>query len=261
VSDIWYYAGQDGPVGPITIGDLKDALATFSDPKRVLVWRDGFSQWMRAEDVSELGARLATPPPLPPPTPSKTVSNKPVRSIDMLKSSAEQSLGPPGQPRHGLSAWDDITLPSIVAAVLLIGIGDLSLQICFYVSIIVAVAACVLLMRPMPKLFLTRRAVAFVLILAGISTFVSTVLLQRENQGLRDACSERDRSVPATATRSIDGCTLIIQDQGAKAQDRLYAYRSRGFTYYAQDNYDRAIADYSEVIGRGGVRPITTIAD
>jgi hypothetical protein len=62
VPEIWHYAGQGGPVGPVSVRDLKDALATFSNPKDVLVWRDGFSRWARAGDVPELkGPKTARP--------------------------------------------------------------------------------------------------------------------------------------------------------------------------------------------------------
>jgi tetratricopeptide (TPR) repeat protein len=66
MSEIWYYAGQDGSEGPVTVRELKDALARFTKPRDVLVWRDGFSQWTRAKDVPELKTpEVPAPPPLP----------------------------------------------------------------------------------------------------------------------------------------------------------------------------------------------------
>jgi hypothetical protein len=65
VSDIWYFADQQGQVGPLGLQELKDALATVSDARDVLVWRDGFSDWKKAGDVPELRAQTVRPPPLP----------------------------------------------------------------------------------------------------------------------------------------------------------------------------------------------------
>jgi hypothetical protein len=234
MSDIWYYADQNGPVGPITIRDLKDALATFSDPKSVFVWRDGFASWTRAGDVSELKAPVAAaavPPPLPPAPPSKAIPNTQV---------------PPREVLMALPA-------SFVAAVVLTGIGSLSLLMCLYFSIVIALAAGVFLIRPLPRVLLSRLAGLFLLAVAGLSVAASTALLQREKQELVDACSgEGDRSVPDIGDRSIAGCTLIIQDQDTSPEDRIVAHRWRGIAYDARRNYDRAIADYSEAIRLDG---------
>ena len=36
-----------------------------SDPRNLLVWKAGFKDWKRAEDVQELAALIYRPPPLP----------------------------------------------------------------------------------------------------------------------------------------------------------------------------------------------------
>jgi hypothetical protein len=63
VSDGWYYVGSQGQVGPLGLDELKRILAGFQNRKDVLVWREGFSGWTRAEDVHELdvGAHSSQP--------------------------------------------------------------------------------------------------------------------------------------------------------------------------------------------------------
>lgn len=46
----------------------------------------------------------------------------------------------------------------------------------------------------------------------------------------------------------IAGCTKIVEDQSIAAGDRAIAYFDRGVDYYAKDDLDRAIADWSEAI-------------
>jgi hypothetical protein len=69
MSDAWYYANKNGQVGPLTLRELKETLATFPSTKvdDVLVWRDGFPEWKPAKDVAELRK-----PPVPPPLPGQT---------------------------------------------------------------------------------------------------------------------------------------------------------------------------------------------
>jgi GYF domain 2/Sel1 repeat len=62
VSDIWYYADADGQVGPLTLQELRQELAAFSNANDVLVWCDHFTDWKPASDVPEL---RALPPTLP----------------------------------------------------------------------------------------------------------------------------------------------------------------------------------------------------
>jgi|SRR5262245_28441241 len=64
MSDAWYY---DDRFGPIDFERLKKELAAYPNPKDVLVWRERFSNWVRAEDIPELSELFASvPPPLPP---------------------------------------------------------------------------------------------------------------------------------------------------------------------------------------------------
>jgi len=57
----WYYADSEEQRGPVSLQELKVALAALPDARHVLVWRESFSDWIRAGEVPELKA----PPPLP----------------------------------------------------------------------------------------------------------------------------------------------------------------------------------------------------
>ena len=61
VSDKWYYAHDDQQVGPLTLQELKKALAAFSNAEDVLIWCRGFADWKQVKDVPELNS----PPPPP----------------------------------------------------------------------------------------------------------------------------------------------------------------------------------------------------
>lgn len=65
MSDSWYYVDHTGQIGPVALEQLKETLPRLSEPENVLVWRAGFSDWMKACDVPELAAdtsRTAQPP-------------------------------------------------------------------------------------------------------------------------------------------------------------------------------------------------------
>jgi hypothetical protein len=57
----WYYADREEQRGPVSLQELKVTLAALPDAKQVLVWRESFSDWIRAGEVPELKA----PPLLP----------------------------------------------------------------------------------------------------------------------------------------------------------------------------------------------------
>jgi hypothetical protein len=62
----WYYAEGDKPVGPISLADLISILSRVSKAESVLVWRDGLPTWIEAKNLPELAPHLITPPPLTP---------------------------------------------------------------------------------------------------------------------------------------------------------------------------------------------------
>jgi hypothetical protein len=65
LSDRWYYADYNGQNGPVTLQELKATLSRAAEPENVLVWHDGFPDWMKAGAVAELKAQISKPPRLP----------------------------------------------------------------------------------------------------------------------------------------------------------------------------------------------------
>jgi hypothetical protein len=56
MSDVWYYAEVDKPVGPISILELKRVLHLHKDWKERLVRHSSFNDWRKAGAVSDLTA-------------------------------------------------------------------------------------------------------------------------------------------------------------------------------------------------------------
>jgi hypothetical protein len=70
MTDFWYYSDGVQARGPLSHAELILLLARIADPRRVLIWRDGFEDWKAVEDVHEVAQQLFPPPPLvsaPPP--------------------------------------------------------------------------------------------------------------------------------------------------------------------------------------------------
>jgi hypothetical protein len=65
MGDAWYYAQGDKSVGPLTLIDLKKTLAGSAQAQDILIWRQSYPNWVRAQDVPELAADVIQPPPLP----------------------------------------------------------------------------------------------------------------------------------------------------------------------------------------------------
>ena len=63
MSDGWYYLSAEGHVGPLRLEKLKETLAAFPNWKDVLVWREGFSGWERAQNIPELDIEALSHPP------------------------------------------------------------------------------------------------------------------------------------------------------------------------------------------------------
>ena len=69
MTDIWYYVEGDKSVGPLTLADITAILSREFNARNVLVWRDGFSSWLKVEDVPELAQHVIKAPPIPKPPP------------------------------------------------------------------------------------------------------------------------------------------------------------------------------------------------
>jgi Protein of unknown function (DUF2569)/GYF domain 2 len=69
MSELWYYAEGGQPRGPLSLTELLPLLARIGDSRHVMIWRHGFDDWRRVEEVSEVAQQLFRPPPLPPAPP------------------------------------------------------------------------------------------------------------------------------------------------------------------------------------------------
>ncbi len=54
----WFYAQGTQRRGPVLLHQLVESVLGQAEPRAVLVWRKGFADWTRAEDVPELERRL-----------------------------------------------------------------------------------------------------------------------------------------------------------------------------------------------------------
>ena len=72
MSDAWYYAVHGDRTGPVTVQQLREALARLPNAGDVLVWRDGFPDWKRVGEVPELRPQGVAPPPPPTRTPGQS---------------------------------------------------------------------------------------------------------------------------------------------------------------------------------------------
>jgi hypothetical protein len=55
----WFFASGGQRRGPVPFDQLVDSILGQSDPRSALVWRRGFAEWTRAEDVPEVEGRIA----------------------------------------------------------------------------------------------------------------------------------------------------------------------------------------------------------
>ena len=55
----WFYAQGNQRRGPVPLSSLVESVLGQADPRNVLVWRKGFAEWTRSEDVPEVERRIA----------------------------------------------------------------------------------------------------------------------------------------------------------------------------------------------------------
>jgi hypothetical protein len=90
----WFFAQGAQRRGPLPFAQLVESVLGQPEPRAVLVWRKGFADWTRAEDVPEVEKRIkpfldrkaaeeaarrapTPPPPEPPPPPARLEEAKP----------------------------------------------------------------------------------------------------------------------------------------------------------------------------------------
>ena len=88
----------------------------------------------------------------------------------------------------------------------------------------------------------SQSAVAAVLAVAGLS---SASVASAQIQQQIDRCDGKDS---VTSQLKISSCTAVIGAGTFTGKDLAFAFNNRGSAYYADRDYDRAIADYNAAI-------------
>jgi hypothetical protein len=65
MSDLWYYAEGSETVGPVDFDGLGQVLKRKARPQDVLVWQEGYADWVEAGTLPALKAVFVRPPPVP----------------------------------------------------------------------------------------------------------------------------------------------------------------------------------------------------
>ncbi len=63
MNDGWFYAEGGRTIGPLKFTKLRDVLANAPDARRVMIWREGYMDWIEAEKVPELSSFFVKLPP------------------------------------------------------------------------------------------------------------------------------------------------------------------------------------------------------
>jgi hypothetical protein len=107
MSDIWYYAEGNQSVGPKSLSDMTAILSHASNARNILVWRDGFASWVRAENVPELAPHVIKPPPLPasPPPLSKAITVPSAQPVFGELRANDQRSAANKRDLVGISGW------------------------------------------------------------------------------------------------------------------------------------------------------------
>jgi hypothetical protein len=64
MTELWYYAEGEETRETLSLSELLPLLGRIADPRRVMIWRQGFDDWKAVEEVREVAAQLVRPPPL-----------------------------------------------------------------------------------------------------------------------------------------------------------------------------------------------------
>jgi hypothetical protein len=93
MSDLWYYAEGSETVGPIDLNALARALEKRARPGDVLIWQEGYKDWIEARAIPALDRLLVRPPPIP--------SKKPVSYL----SPEHRQVRTPEEKKPGWKGW------------------------------------------------------------------------------------------------------------------------------------------------------------
>ena len=100
----WFFAQDNQRKGPVPFNQLVDSMLGQPQPRSVLVWRKGFADWTRAEDVPEVERLLA-------PLLAKSAAEEAARR-GPVAAPAEPPRRPPGSKRSSRGAPPSSTVGS-----------------------------------------------------------------------------------------------------------------------------------------------------
>ena len=55
----WFYSQNHQRRGPVPLSELVESVLAQNAPRVILIWRKGFADWTRAEDIPEVERRIA----------------------------------------------------------------------------------------------------------------------------------------------------------------------------------------------------------
>jgi hypothetical protein len=105
----WYYVGQYGEIGPLSLEQMRDLVQDKVVEQDTYVWRRGMTDWVHAGQVTELSERLkasALEPPPPPPQTAPKVSRQPLAVSHAIEAAAGSSSASRISVPYGISALD-----------------------------------------------------------------------------------------------------------------------------------------------------------
>jgi hypothetical protein len=95
MSDLWYYAEGSETIGPVEFDGLAQALKRKARPREVLVWQEGYQDWVEAGTIPALKAVFVRPPPVP--------TKKPVSPLSPEYRQVQAET--PEQKKASLKGW------------------------------------------------------------------------------------------------------------------------------------------------------------
>jgi len=100
---------------------MQEVFSKVSDPRNLLVWKVGFKDWKRAEDVQELAELICNPPPLPKLRRDQLVTPDPMPT-------SEPNKTPVAQPRVRDWKWTFLQSTLWIIIVCLVTVSDVFWQ-------------------------------------------------------------------------------------------------------------------------------------
>ena len=114
MAELWYYAEGVETRGPLSTGELIPMLGRIADPRRVMIWRQGFEDWKPVEDVLEIAQQVIRSAPVRGEPPSLSpVTGEP--AVDAPDTKAVKNLKP---KLTGLGGWLAIVVIGQIVGIL-----------------------------------------------------------------------------------------------------------------------------------------------